>query len=106
MKNTTNIIVKKNGYSPPKGLYRLVFPYLSTLQKVKFEEKDGKLGTYHDDMFYPMDSIFWANEGSEIPLQAYHKTEIGKKIKEDQIIIELDDYFIVQNNDNYQRAEG
>lgn len=101
-------MVKKNGYRPPKGLYRLVFPYLSTLQKVKFEEKDGKLGTYHDDMFYPMDSIFWASEGEEVPLKALNKTQIGEKVKEKQILIELDEYLIIQDTDNitYKGAEG
>lgn len=97
MKFPTLIKVKKNGYCPPKGLYRLVFPYISTLKKVKFEEKDGIVGTYHDDMFYPMDSIFWASEGVEIPIEALPKTKIGEKIKEDDILVELDDYFIIKH---------
>jgi hypothetical protein len=97
MRFPTLIQVKKNGYCPPKGFYRIVFPYLSTLRKVKFEEKDGRVGTYHDDIFYPMDSIFWANEGVEIPIDALPKTKIGEKLREDQILLELDNYFIIKN---------
>lgn len=97
MKYPTLIQVKKNGYCPPKGLYRLVFPYLSTLEKVKFEEKEGVIGTYHDGLFYPMDSIFWANEGKEVPLKAINKTKIGEKIMESTIILETDSYIILQN---------
>lgn len=96
----TLIQVKKNGYSPPTGLYRLVFPYLSTLKKIKFEEQEGKLGTVHDGMFYPMDSLFWAIDGNEIPLKAIRKTQISGKLKEKQIIIELDEYYILPDTNN------
>lgn len=106
MKYSTKIKVIKNGYCPPKGLYRIVVPYLSSLKQLNFIEKDNTLFVFHNKMFYPMDSVFWANEGSEVPLIAISKTKIGAKIKEKDILLELDNHYILQNNNNLEYIQG
>jgi hypothetical protein len=106
MKYSTKIKVIKNGYCPPKGLYRIVVPYLSSLKKLEFIEKDDELFVFHNKLFYPLDSVFWANEGSEIPLTSISKTKIGAKVKEKDILLELENHYILQNTDNLEHKHG
>jgi len=86
----------KNGYNPPQGLYSLCIPYRSTFKELDFTEDGGKVGTFHKDLFYPMDSIFLMEEGQKFPVDAVMDTMIAEKFNKNNILAESNGYLIIK----------
>lgn len=99
MTNILTIQVIKNGYNPPLGNYSISLPYRSTFKKLNFVEKNGEMGLIHAGMFFPMSSIFLAEDGEKYQVKAIKDTKIAEKLNKDNILTESNGYFIVKEED-------